>query len=872
MCAVRQCRVRESSIAVLLTVLTIVCGCGDFPSAAWESRRNPANSADVQDRRQDRSERAAKKPEGPGYGRAWDDPFEKYSFDNVQALVEEIRSQGRPIPTGHPRIFINENNKAELRDKIGRHHLAWMQELVNLAEQHVGVTITEPGAHSKEPPGQPVVLANAIIYQLGPIPRVRYRYRPEKYGEEGVRHLVDMAKLDTNYIHIEYLGLPLAYDWLFELMTDEQRQTVADTLLKYAHPNTERVKPYNNPPGARLLGALALHGDSQYADQEEVNRLLDLFYNGMVFGDPHDLWKFMGEPRRAMENGRNFTVTQVFTPHGPGIEGLGYSHWYNPFYPILLAWRDQTGEDYFQLPFFRNWVEHFTHLTGNSYQHQDKWWHAEDSLNYRFPRVQVWLEPGLTPKYRDWASLSKHHLYQNNAIRFVRPSSRAVYMLLADPTVPAQSPAQLNMARTKHFEGVNNVLTRSSWSGTDATWVWFQSPTWANVRNGGPLNDLLIWKNGAMLLGKHWNWHDGAGTNGTNTIEMYDREQPGKTFVPATARGSGGLGRRLVYGESIKGLTRDLEGYQRGLRYFVDRPGDSLYAFGDGEQTLHEDDDTRNKIEIAGWSRQLVYFRPQERQARYSIDVFVVFDRIEKDRDTLVEHLPWHYGTNPEIRDRATNSEVGEGRKLFSGVYQYEEGDRIVTTVTTGTPWGRAHARLFTDTLWPRNPVYFRLGGVEERNVDLFGNLREKNLRVKGDPNDPKNIVQGLWRVQVTAPKPTLKQTYLHVMQACDSSMDKPYETVLLEGEGLVGAAVGERIALFHDEEAELTSGSLRVPPQAAGRFRLLAADLLPGADYELSIGNDTQIQNAGVAGTASFDNVVLQAGDRVTIRKVESP
>jgi fibronectin type 3 domain-containing protein len=808
-------------------------------------------------------------PSEPGdpyrYSRDLTDPYDKYSFDSVQALVNEIRATGHDIAVGHPRIFINSNNKDQLRENIASSHVAWMQELVNLAEKNFGVKITDTGSHSREPAAQPVILANAMIYQLGMIPGVNYKYTRAQYGAEGVRHLVDMASIDTLYIHMEYLALPLGYDWLFELMTNQQRQLVADKLLHYAEPTTDQVRSYNNPPGAELLGALALHGDSQYANQQRVGELLDLFYNGMVFGDPHDLWKFMGEPRQNLEGGRNFTVTQMFMPEGPGIEGLGYSHWYNPFYPILLAWRDQTGEDYFQLPFFQNWVEHFTHLTGNEYEHYDKWWQVSGSLNDRFPRVQVWLEPGLTPSNPDMAALSKHHLYDSNADRFLKDSSKAVYMLLADPNLKAQSPAELDLPLTQHFEGVNNILTRASWEGTDPTWVWFQSPTWGHVRNAGPLNDLQIWKNGAKLLSKHWNWHDGAGTNGTNTVEVYDANQPGMTFQPINARGSGGLGIRLDYGASVKDLSKDLQGYQGGLKYYEDVPGAYMYAFGEGAQTLQQDSSQRNRLELPGWTRQMVYFRPEDGS---EVDIFFVMDRFDTGRDTVEAHVPWHYGTNPEIRNRETNAPLGNGQKLHDGVFRYEGADRIVTTVTTETAWGTSDARLFTDTLYPHVPVYHRMGGVETRNTDIFGNLRDGNLKVSGDPNDPANIVQGTWRVQVGPSQPDQHQTYLHVMQATDTSIQTPYSTVLLEGTGVMGAAAAGNLALFSSQEVSLQSGSLTVPSGVSGTHRVLISDLVPGASYDIKVGGTTLTRTAEVTGTVFLDNVNVKSGDPITINR----
>lgn len=355
--------------------------------------------------------------------------------------------------------------------------------------------------------------------------------------------------------------------------------------------------------------------------------------------------------------------TLIFTPEGPGIEGLGYSAWYNPFYPILLAWRDQTGEDYFKLPFLQNWVQHFTYITGNEYEHQDK--HQELSkIYYGYREVLSYMEAGLAASNPDAASLAKYHLQSRNALRYLGQSQRVLYMLLADPALPARSPVELNLPLAAHFEGVNNLFSRSSWQGTDATWLWFEGPTW-NYRDGGPLNDLLIWKNGGMLLGKHYMRHDYDGGNRTNTLNLYDDAQPGKTFIPQNVMDRSGNYTVGLRGDwSFNDLNKGLVGYHEGLRFFEESPGEYLYAFGDGGQQFQETDPlppklggiARGKLTLPGWSRQLVYFPADSGD---SPDYFFVFDRVNTGKDTVHPYVSLHFNLNPQIRDRATNEDAG---------------------------------------------------------------------------------------------------------------------------------------------------------------------------------------------------------------------
>lgn len=804
------------------------------------------------------------------YSRYLNDPFDKFSYSSIQAMVDAIKAEGYPVPTGHPRIFINPSNIDSLRSKIaGDTELReWMQEMVDLADTNYGVEITDPGGHSDEPDAQPVVMADGIIYQLGEIEGITYQHTPQEYGQDGVRHLLSLANLGrppygSNYVHREYLGLPLGYDWLYDLLTEQQRQTVAAKLLLNADPNnTEEVSPYNNPPGARLLGALAVAGDG--IDDAEAERLLNLFHNGLVFGD------VIGNPFHY-----NSTVDQIFVSEGPGIEGLGYSGWYNPFYPILLAWRDQTGEDYFKLPFFQNWVFHMTHLSGNEYEHADKY-SREDNESWvgGFHPVNTMLELGLAPSNPAAAALSKYHRKRRNA----SASVRMLYLLLADTTIEAKSPAELGLPTTAHFECANNIFARNLWEGIESTWVWFQSPTWTNVRDLGPLNDLLIWKHGGMLLGKHEQSHDYDGGNRTNTVVLYDQNQPGKTFIPKNVmdRSSNrGLGLRFSQGASLNDLNRNLNGYNKGLRFFEEQEGQYIYALGDSGgvyQALGDEGGCcgDESVNLQSWRREFVWFREGSNDA---VDVIIVFDSFEKESQTVTAQIPLHFNLNPQIRNRHTNADVGQGDKQFEGVWKYESAgaDRIVVTNNVVTDWGQAHGRLFIDTLLPKSVVYYRMGGIGTRNVDIFGNLREKKLPqslIDGSADDPGNILMGMWRVQIAqaGQESGQKQIFLNVMQAAEESLESPDGAVLLEGQNMTGAAVGSNLVLFNLSESTLSTGTLTVPSGVSGIYRILVTGLEPGSSYGVVAGSSNTSLSATNQGTLFLKDVSLQVGDRIEV------
>ncbi len=802
------------------------------------------------------------------YNREIFKPFETYNFDTVQNMVNKIRKEGHPVPSGHPRIFINQKNKDYLRHKIADNYMKWMQEAVDLADKEFNTNITDPGGHGKEPKGQPVVLACGIIYQLGKIPGIDYHGRTTKeYGISGVRHLKALANIlppsyGSNYEHGEYTGLPLGYDWLYEIMDYADRKEVALKLLQNARPEDKTINSWNNPPGARLLGALAVHGDDfgKDFDATEADRLLDMFYNGMVFGDPCNI-----DP--ILEHGHNMTYHHIFLPEGPGKEGYGYSKSYNPFYPLLEAWYDQTGEDYFKLPFFQKWVFHATYYLGNEYEHGS---YSQNVKKRRWnlsigKSVVPWFEIGLSRSNRDAASLAKY-----NYIGYISLSTRLIYMLRADPSIVAKSPAELNLPLTEHFKIVNNIFMRSSWEGIDATYAFFQSPAWGNhIRDLGPVNNFTIWKNGGFLLPKRTQRHDYDGGSRVNTFVLYDKNEPGKTFIQynvmdrAWNRGNLGV-------KSLKLLSTDSPGYTMGLRYFEHRSGEFSYMMGDGAKSFRGG-------RLKKWSRQFIWFRPDDR-SKDDTDHFVVFDRIEKADKDIKEHMMLNFNKNPQIKNKETDTDLADGIMQMNGIWKYTYGDRIVASNDVTTAWGKAHGKVFVDTLLPKHPVYYRMGGIGTRNIDLFGNLRQKGLPKglgNGSPDDPENIANGMWRVQITAPDNKLNQLYLHTIQADDISVDIPEPTNLIEGKGIVGASTGNNIVLFSSKEDILTDESRVIFPKGIrGKYDLLIADLQPFTKCKVFIkgkcinkGLKTIVSEAGIL---FIKGVTLAQGDDLYLKLLQ--
>lgn len=805
------------------------------------------------------------------YSRFLEDPFEKYNYANFQKTVADIRAKGHPIPVGHPRVFIHPDNKEALRQKIiGNPTLKqWVQEAVTLAEKNWGVIITDSGAgDANEPDGQPVILANALLFQLGPIPGITLPHTPQEYGQEGVRQLLQLASINNQlYRHNPYLGLPLGYDWLYELMTDTQRRQVAGTLLQFAHLDDSHVQAYNNAHGAELLGPLVVRGDG--IDDTQAQQLLDLFYSDLVLGDKSNNVK--GVNNSAYHR---LAAMSVITPEGPGVEGIHYAQGYSmsAFPAFLAVWYDQTGEDYFSVPYFQNWTKYFTYLLGNEYEFMDKF---AVLTNYSWDRgspfANLMMAMGLARSNPDMASLALyHHLDKGKGIlgRSVGLSYRILYLLAGDVSLQPKSPQALGLPTTAHFQGVNHVLGRNSWDGIDSTWASFEGPTFL-ARDLGPLNDINIWKNGGFILSKHAQWHDYDGGNRSNTLNLYDDAQPGKTFIPVNVMDR--AANRAEWSTYLSQLTKNFIGYHPGLRFAQEETGKYLYTMGDGDQTFQEMSTMAGgigseRLALPGWTRQFLWFRTDDNS---KTDHFIVLDRIEKGKDTIQAHIPWHFNLNPQIRNKQTNAGAGDGTQQVQGIWKYQGANRIVATNTVTSALGKAHGRLFLDTLLPHNPTYYRMGGLKECRIDLFGNLL---IPCTGSETDTANIANGMWKVEVGDDTThNQNQTFLHVLQATEAGTETPDTTVLLEGEGLIGAKVAGNVALFNTQEGTIVSGMVNVPAGVSGKYRLFLADLAPATSYTVTFGNTPQTLQSSNTGTLYFNDQTISEGMTISILKAEN-
>lgn len=240
-----------------------------------------------------------------------------------------------------------------------------------------------------------------------------------------------------------------AYDWTYDLFTDEERALVEESMRIRAADMYRMLRqmpfdnnPYSSHPG-RTIGFLGEAAIAFYHEWEEAPEYLD--YITRIYWGVYPAW------------GKD---------DGGWNEGPGYWGAYMSFaLHFVLALREATGIDLAQRPFFANTPYYRLYLTPPHSQVSP----FGDGTEWRPSR------PGTLMYW--FSSLNRDPVLRWYAERTgAGPGSSILGVLLKDDTIPAQSPTHLPPARI--FEGAGLVAMRTDLADgeSDVGFVMKSSP------------------------------------------------------------------------------------------------------------------------------------------------------------------------------------------------------------------------------------------------------------------------------------------------------------------------------------------------------------------------------------------------------------
>lgn len=237
----------------------------------------------------------------------------KQPFPDVQSLLTSL-------PNEHPRLIFTREQLPDIRGTLTNTRKDAWQRIINTADAFLDMPAPGPPTYDKYDREKEYVLRRleykhyyrglreAIDKALQSLSLAWLMTREEKYAVAAKRILLEVATWDPRGISsvqhsgFDEVGQSLArcthrvYDWLYDILTEEERALVRQNCIERARDTFERVgirRPFHRRPGSshdgRLIAylgeqAIVLNGE---APDEEVQRWLDYSLTAFMTVFPH---------------------------------------------------------------------------------------------------------------------------------------------------------------------------------------------------------------------------------------------------------------------------------------------------------------------------------------------------------------------------------------------------------------------------------------------------------------------------------------------------------------------------------------------------------------------------------------------------------
>jgi hypothetical protein len=192
------------------------------------------------------------------------------------------------------------------------------------------------------------------------------------------------------------------------------------------------------------------------------------------------------------------------------------------------------------------------------------------------------------------------------------------------------------------------------------------------------------------------------------------------------------------------------------------------------------------------------------------------------------------------------------------------------TQVTATNTMNGSNGKVFLTPLLPANRKIVKVGGPNSSGVSYTSDSHEAedSFGVQGPIQDPQGALTntqyaGQYRIEIIPNTPSLYDTFLNVVEATDANIASATPTVMVSGANMVGARVGDRIAVFNNQEGILGSGDFII--DSAGTYKILISDLNPSTNYSIAIGSNSQSVTTTTAGTV-YLSATVAANTKVSL------
>ncbi len=531
----------------------------------------------------------------------------------------------------------------------------------------------------------------------------------------------------------------LAYDWIFDALTPEQRILYGDALGSWLRFFTDKPEillkwghwEYNQTWGPIHLNVMNCR------DALTQKLLIALTISGAGTKYEADTKAFLDSWNKRVPS----ECLPAFDRMG-GVWSESYGHGaYGPVTVIpyaFHAWRTATGIDYFkQLKPWGYPVEEPRWVAYTMMPHNERTAWIDDGDGSKlsaFARAAPMLRDGLSQWFsdrgRDWLR------------------ERWQRVACYDPSIPATPPDTLPLGYLLPSAG--HVYMRSAWNDPNATWAFFGcGPQFAGHARDDE-GHFLICKQGALVSRQGGQGHNDSdyyagGSLIFNIVTIFD---PAEKFRRDKGdENDGGLLRHVYESSGLPHERGHIVAFEHNPRY--------TYVAADITRGYN----TNKAREV---TRQFLYLRGER-------EFFVVFDRVEATRADLRRHFFLHVPTEPEVN----------GKLLTWPSLPEADGDKTFLS--------RGRSRMFLRTLLPPNAEIVTRGGPGR---EAWGHPLEPTAQYNHATEGRMKPPICPWRIEVGDPSDMARTLFLHVFEIVDEGVRQPTDVRFVPP---AGVDLGER-------------------------------------------------------------------------------
>jgi VanZ family protein len=561
--------------------------------------------------------------------------------------------------------------------------------------------------------------------------------------------------------HKQAKPVAVAYDWLYDQWSAEQRAGLRNKLVDNANYLIHRIREeqrlspynvflYNSPFQALMATSLALYGDDRRGDE--------------IMNYTHDYWK-----NRVLPVWRQIMGTNGGWHEGGEYVGIGIGQ---AVYQLPAMWRKATGEDLFRTePGLRGFLDFLIYRTRPDKTHF-RWGdgsHFDRLIPDRIP---------LAIEYRHAAAYSL-----NGCPRRIVPTSWPWGPLPDDSLCDPDSISRLPLAR--YFDGIGMLVARSDWT-PDATYVSFKAGDnyWSHTHLDQ--GSFTVFQNGALVIDS--GAYGGGGHYGSdhhmnyayqtiahNTVTVHDPDDtvaaPRDEEPPRQIANDGGQ-RRIGSGWGIEAAPLDLNEWMQKR---------DIYHTGTMEKVFIEDE-----LVIAVADLTPAYTNIESGKGTFShrtrrVEQFIRTFGFDQDTGAILI-FDRVRASNPDFRKRWLHHSIGKPELTRHGY--------TVKTTLKDQATRQGTSRLDVHVLLPRNPDIALVGGpgsefhVDGRNYDEDGKTLQ-SVRKKRVP-----VEAGNWRIELSPSTQAKDDLFMVVLLPHKTPELPPYQVRLLEKDSRIGCEI----------------------------------------------------------------------------------